>query len=263
MKKQHDARRAAEVPELQLAVHAAAAAAAALRCVAAATRGCGSAVQLRQLDPASASVLRELVAAAAQSAATFARVAERCCSAAPSGVARRQTEATANAEPALPAGGAPPAGSDRTSRRAAQRRRQRQRRSAAATASPPQAAPVQTGAVSAAATWMPPPEFDPLMWGALAAAAPPFAPRTAAPGGPLPQAGVGMADVHFSDGEASTAVPMSYSFGTSSSQPPPRGKAGRKKKEGRPQPVLFPRQLGAQTGFGRVDVLAGRSAARR
>jgi hypothetical protein len=124
------------------------------------------------------------------SAVAVARLAERC-STVPSGVAgggRRKK--TADAEPVLLAGGAAPAGSGRTSRRTAQRRRQRQRRSAAAAATPPQAAPVLTGVMRAAATWLPHAEDAPLMWAALTTAAPPFTPRTAAPGRPLPHFGV-------------------------------------------------------------------------
>ena len=224
--------RLAGVPELQLAVDAAAAAAAAFRCVATANRSGGSAVQRWQSDPTSASLLLEALAAAAQSAIAYTRLAERC-RAVPGGAVRRLAGVTANAVPVQPAGAAAPAGSSRTTRRAAQRRRQRQRGAAAAAAKPPQAAPAKAGAVSGDAERQPP-AGRPRTWAAAVAASPP-APRTAAPGGAPPLADVSMKEV-VNAGAASAASPtFVFGAGSGGGLPPSRGTAGR--TQGRAQPA--------------------------
>lgn len=233
MGKQRDARHAG-VPELQLAVDAAAAAAAALRCVATAARVGGIAAQRRQMDPTSASALREVLAAAAQSVGTYLRLAESL-RLVPAGVGRRLVGVTADAKPVLPDGEAPPAGSDKTTRRAAQRRRQRQRRAAAAPATQPQAAPAQAGTVSLAAERVPPAGSAPRTWAATAAAAPPSALRTATPGWAPPPLDAAMAEARSSGTASADAAMVWFSAGTDGSTPPPRRLAGR--NGGRTQPA--------------------------
>ena len=242
---------------MQLAVDAAAAAAAALRCVATANRGGGKAVQRWQSDPTSASVLREVLAAAAQQAVAFLRQAERC-RALPLGVARRLPGVTADAEPVLPAGGAPPAGSSKTARRAAQRRRRRLCSAAAAAAKPPQAAPAKVGDVSGAAERQPP-AGGPRSW-AAAVAAPPSALRTAAPGRPLSPPDFDMGGVR-SAGTASAAPPIVFGAGSGGSRPPQRRFAGRT-TQGRAQPAAAAMQGRAATAAAAGDRHGGRTGER-
>jgi hypothetical protein len=258
MGKQRRARHAG-VPELQLAVDAAAATAAALRCVATANRSGGSAVQRWQSDPASASALREALAAAVQSAVAFTRLAERC-RAVPGGVVRRPAGVTANAEPALPAGAAAPAGSSRTTRRAAQRRRQRQRSVAAAAAKPPQAAP--SGAVSGVPERQPPAGGPRGAW-AAAVAASPSAPRPATPGRPQSPPDAAMAEVH-SAGAASAAAPaVVFGAGSGGSRPPQRGNAGSMKGRSQPAVAALWGSAAAAAAGGRGGRTGGRTAAQR
>lgn len=210
------------VPERQLAVNAAIAAAAALRCVAAAARcGVGAGVQQQRGPGSNPSALQEALAGAVHAARAFLQLAECAGAVASAAAPRTRVAVTQDAAPAQPAGEATPEGNAKTLRRAAQRRRQRQRRAAAAAVTRQQAAPAQASAVSQTAERQPP--AGPPRSGPAAGTPPALQPIAAL--GSVQQVDTAMPDVVFSAG-SSAALP-SAQRARSSTRPQRAGNAAR------------------------------------